>query len=76
MDTQQKIGICGLACFKCRKFIKKECNGCEPNEFCPLTKCAEDKGVDCCFSCDEFPCKTNYEDGPIVKDTLDYFKGE
>jgi len=69
-----KIGICGLVCEKCPMFAKKECPGCSPNEFCPLPDCAKKKGVKLCFECKEFPCKKNFEGGPIVKELLDHFK--
>jgi len=74
MQKENKLGICGLACFKCPKYVSKKCSGCEPNEFCPLPKCAEEKGVSLCFECKEFPCSLNYEKGPIVKETLDFHK--
>lgn len=71
-----KIGVCGIACFKCPRFVRKACPGCRPNEFCPLPECAQDKGVELCFECKEFPCKLSYEKGPIVKELLDFFKKE
>lgn len=69
-----KIGACGLICEKCPKYIKKECPGCEPNEFCPLPECVNKKGVDICFNCKEFPCKLNYQKGPIVSELLNHWK--
>lgn len=74
MVKDKKIGVCGLACFKCPIFVRKECPGCRPNEFCPLPECAKEKGVELCFECKEFPCKLNYGKGPIVKELLDHFK--
>jgi len=76
MADDLRIGVCGIACFKCPKYINKECPGCQPNEFCPLPECAKNKGVGLCFECKDFPCKLNYEKGPIVKDLLDFFKRE
>ena len=76
MANNLKIGVCGIACFKCPKYISKECPGCRPNEFCPLPECAKNKGVNLCFECKDFPCKLNYEKGPIVKELLDFFKGK
>ena len=69
-----KIGACGLACFKCPKFKKEECPGCQPNEFCPLPKCAQDNKAESCFECSEFPCQKNYQDGPISHELLDHWK--
>jgi len=66
--------VFGLACFKCNKFKEEKCPGCEPNEFCKLPECAQNKDVECCFECKEFPCKLNYEEGPLQKDVLDFHK--
>ena len=76
MAKDEKIGVCGIACFKCPQFTREECPGCRPNEFCPLPECAKGKGVVLCFECKEFPCKLNYEKGAIVKELLDFFKKE
>lgn len=76
MAEKLKIGVCGIACFKCSQFVGKKCPGCRPNEFCPLPECAKGKGVALCFECKEFPCKLSYEKGPIVKELLDFFKKE
>lgn len=47
-------------------FTQADCNGCRsgtckyPN--CGVTTCYQQKGVDFCFQCDEFPCeKTNFD---------------
>lgn len=47
-------------------FTKANCNGCRkgtciyPN--CGVITCYQNKGVDFCFQCDEFPCeKTNFD---------------
>jgi len=72
--NELKIGVCGLVCEECPKYVKKECPGCRPNEFCPLPECAKEKSVDLCFNCEEFPCKLNYEKGPIVSQLLDHWK--
>ncbi|MBW3003459.1 DUF3795 domain-containing protein [Candidatus Woesearchaeota archaeon] len=72
LTIMEKIGVCGLACFKCTKY--SECGGCKPNEFCPLPACATDKGLNLCFECKEFPCEKVYEKGPFVKELVDHFK--
>lgn len=74
MQKENKLGICGLACFKCLKYTSKKCSGCEPNEFCLLPECAKKRGVNLCFECKEFPCDLNYKEGPIVKKILDFHK--
>jgi len=75
-ENEPKIGVCGIVCEKCPKYISKECSGCGPNEICPLPACAENKNISLCFECDKFPCKLSYEKGPIVKELLDFFKGK
>jgi len=75
--TKNIIGVCGLACFKCRKFKQDECKGCSPKisaDICPLPSCAQEKGVEVCFDCKEFPCENNYKGGPIVAELLDHWK--
>lgn len=69
-----KIGVCGIICSKCPKYVSKKCQGCQPNEFCPLPSCAKGKRLSCCFDCEEFPCQKNYKDGPIVQALLDHWK--
>ena len=50
-------------------FASENCKGCR-NEQCKLFKncgvrpCHQEKAVDFCFQCDEFPCnKTNFDEG-------------
>ena len=42
---------------------KLECNGCRSekrcffcNDYCKMTKCAAEKGIDFCGDCEEYPC--------------------
>lgn len=72
----KKIGVCGLACYKCPKYKSEDCPGCRPNEFCPLPECAQQQGVEFCFDCKQFPCKKNYEGGPVISDLLDHWGDE
>ena len=57
-----KIAVCGIACEKCPRMVKKTCPsfpvGCVPkeNKFCQIATCAFGKGVRLCFECAEFPC--------------------
>lgn len=74
MSKNLKIGVCGLICSKCPCYVSKKCQGCQPNEFCPLPACAKEQKVDTCFECKKFPCKKNYKSGPIIKELLDHFK--
>jgi hypothetical protein len=60
----EKIGItiarCGIACEVCKHF-NKECLGCEAenrfNSRCLIFNCAQEKNVQYCIQCQEFPCK-------------------
>ncbi|UCH63159.1 MAG: DUF3795 domain-containing protein [Fidelibacterota bacterium] len=47
-------------------FTKANCNGCRKGTCiypdCGVITCYQNKGVDFCFQCDEFPCeKTNFD---------------
>lgn len=50
-------------------FASENCRGCRVEKCklfkaCGVRPCYEDKGVDFCFQCDEFPCdKTNFDPG-------------
>ena len=53
---------CGIECSKC-KFLKEEvCIGCtnitKPfwADACPVKTCCENKQIECCGQCTEFPC--------------------
>jgi hypothetical protein len=50
------MGVCGLLCEKCRKFLRKDCTGCRPNDTCRMPGCAYSKGLKLCFDCKDFPC--------------------
>ncbi len=60
----EKIGItiarCGLACEVCKHF-NRECLGCETenrlNSICLIFNCAQEKKIQYCIQCQEFPCK-------------------
>ena len=73
MEIQRLVYV--VLHFKCPSFIRNLCNECKPNSFCPLPKCAKSRNVETCFDYKEFPCKLNYERGPIAKEVLDYIKG-
>jgi hypothetical protein len=54
------IARCGLACEVCKHF-NQECLGCEKenrlNNRCLIFHCAEEKNIQYCIQCQEFPCK-------------------
>jgi hypothetical protein len=59
--TYITIAKCGLACEVCQHFINRDCLGCikenELNSRCLIFKCAEEKNIQYCIQCMEFPCK-------------------
>lgn len=50
-------------------FAGGECVGCRNGgpcfEFCAARTCFQEKGVDFCFQCDEFPCDRNHYPGSL-----------
>ncbi len=53
---------CGIVCSECGYREKMNCKGCVAikNPFwgeCPVKKCCEDKGLENCGQCNNFPCK-------------------
>ena len=55
---------CGLLCSKCEWGKKEGCVGCiamsKPlwSDSCDIKSCCEEKGLEHCGLCDDFPCKT------------------
>ncbi|MFA4836821.1 MAG: DUF3795 domain-containing protein [Dehalococcoidia bacterium] len=76
-----KIGVCGIACEKCPKMVKKTCpngdQGCKPreNKFCAIATCAFNKGGKLCFECADFPCETTRK-SPISFGYCQYLAGK
>jgi len=59
MDLEKGIGYCGLACCTCGN--SDNCpgcrnNGCSSKEWCKHFSCCQEKGLDGCWECHEFPC--------------------
>lgn len=54
---------CGLLCSKCEYREQMNCKGCSNiekpfwGEACPLKQCCEQKELEHCGTCTEFPCK-------------------
>ncbi|SJZ34280.1 DUF3795 domain-containing protein [Anaerorhabdus furcosa] len=54
---------CGIQCSKCEFKVKVNCPGCTKiakpfwADKCPVKSCCEDKGLENCGKCDQFPCK-------------------
>ena len=53
------IGRCGVACEVCKNF-NHGCYGCnienQSKNPCLIYLCAEEKNIQYCLQCDEFPC--------------------
>lgn len=69
-----KVGVCGIYCEKCPKFLKGQCSSCGENPVCKMPDCAKKKGVELCFECPEFPCPLNYKF--FQKSWLDFLKSD
>lgn len=84
-----QIGACGVSCGLCPVFRREEyrCFGCEwanrmlrksreGKKGCIFWECAQDKKAECCFTCEEFPCKRHYdsEEAVYTKQILDTWK--
>ena len=72
------IGKCGIYCGACRLYVLKRCERCSNEEGkCPYYKCVENKAINSCGECQEFPCEKHY--GPMAvytKKFLDWKKQE
>jgi len=84
-----QVGACGVSCGLCQVFRHEEnrCFGCnwvngmlrksrESKKGCMFWECAQNKKVECCFMCEEFPCPTHYdsEEAVYTKHVLDSWK--
>lgn len=53
---------CGICCSKCEFQLQGNCKGCinikKPfwAESCPVKSCCENKKIECCGECSDFPC--------------------
>jgi len=72
------VGRCGIYCGACRLYVLKRCKGCAVEESkCPYLECLENKEINRCGECMEFPCERHY--GPMAvytKKYLDWKKQE
>ena len=56
------IGFCGVDCSVCSDYAAGVCTGCRASahtgaEVCPTVACCEEKGIDFCSGCAQFPCE-------------------
>lgn len=67
---------CGLSCTACKLYIRTKCKGCRTkrNPQCTIWKCAEERGLNYCGECSDFPCENNYATPAIAKEWLDELK--
>jgi len=76
-----RIGVCGIACEKCPRMVKKLCpngdQGCVPkeNKFCAISSCGFKKGIRLCFECAAFPCEVT-KSGPLSFGYCQYISGK
>ena len=55
------IGFCGVDCSVCSDYTNNVCTGCRASahtgtEVCMAVACCEDKNIDFCSGCKQFPC--------------------
>lgn len=55
------IGFCGVDCSGCSDYTDGVCTGCRASahtsaEVCPTVTCCEEKNIDFCSGCEQFPC--------------------
>jgi hypothetical protein len=81
--NSQPVGKCGIFCRACRLYILEKCKGCldvdsEKKVKCSVLICAQDKGLDSCGRCQEFPCLEHYGSDQVYakKKLLDWKKQE
>jgi len=88
-SVDKQIGACGVSCALCPVFRheKYRCLGCEwanrmlrksreSKKGCIFWECTQNKEVEHCFTCEEFPCQTHYdsEEAVYTKQILDSWK--
>ncbi|MDH5482183.1 MAG: DUF3795 domain-containing protein [Candidatus Bathyarchaeota archaeon] len=88
-SVSKQIGACGVFCDFCQVFrhIEYRCFGCEwanrmlrksreSKKGCMFWECTQNKKVECCFMCVDFPCQTHYDSQEAVytKQALDSWK--
>jgi len=79
---KELVGRCGIYCGACRLYVLNKCRGylnIHANEetTCPYYKCVENREINSCGECQEFPCEKHY--GPMAvyaKKFLDWKKQE
>ncbi len=58
----KKESRCGICCSGCQFLNDNVCEGCTKIEkpfwgdSCPVKSCCEDKNLECCGECSDFPC--------------------
>jgi hypothetical protein len=77
---KMKAGTCGIVCGRCPRFRIGKCTGCNPNPYCGMPDCAEERKIRFCFECSEFPCDRHYggKGNLVIFDSkwLDFIKSD
>ena len=66
MESQNElVGKCGIFCGTCRLYVLTKCRGCldlpaGKEAKCSFYKCVENKRIDSCGNCQDFPCLEHY----------------
>lgn len=58
---KERIGYCGVDCGACGDYASGACPGCRASahtasEDCPTVTCCEERNIDFCSGCAQFPC--------------------
>ncbi|MDH5733960.1 MAG: hypothetical protein OEY88_09305 [Candidatus Bathyarchaeota archaeon] len=84
-----QVAACGIYCSFCPTFRldRDRCFGCnwadqmlrkarESNKLCIFWECSQNRKIECCLLCEEFHCKTRYDQKEAVytKQALDMWK--
>ena len=88
-ELKKEVGACGIYCGFCKTFRlgHDRCLGCdwgnkrlrkvrESRKGCVFWECIQEKKVECCLMCEEFPCKIHYDSKEAVytRQALDMWK--
>lgn len=55
-ELAETVGYCGLVCGVCIHRCQTDCRGGGGPKDCYQRKCCQDKGLNGCWECEEFPC--------------------
>jgi len=74
------IGKCGIYCGACPLHIRGICKGCSDisTTKCSIYKCVDERNLNSCGECPEFPCELHYHEKTAVyaRDYLNWKRRE